>query len=235
VSDADIVLNISDLKKAFRKGFWGTPHTALAGVDLTVTRGEIFGILGANGAGKSTTFRIIAGMIAPTSGEVRLFGRPAADPESRRRVGYLPDSPAFYEFLTARESLCLCARLSDVPNAGIEGRIGELLELVGLPHARDQRLRTFSKGMLQRLGIAQALVHDPSLLLLDEPMAGLDPLGRNDVCGILLQLKRNGKTIVFSSHLLQDFELLCDRVGILERVMLAAMEQMSALHDNLNV
>jgi ABC-2 type transport system ATP-binding protein len=235
MSDAGTVLSIRGLKKTFRKGFWGTPLTALAGVDLAIARGEVFGMLGANGAGKSTTFRIVAGMIAPTSGEVRVFDRPATDPESRRRIGYLPDQPAFYDFLTAAELLTLCARLSGMPSIDIQFRITELLELVGLRHARDQRLRTFSKGMLQRLGIAQALIHDPALLLLDEPMSGLDPIGRKDLREILLRLKQSGKTIVFSSHILQDFEVLCDRIGVLEGGRLSAIENISPIPDNTSV
>ncbi len=208
-------ITIVGLSKTFRRGFWGTPVPALRDVELIVLRGETFGLLGVNGAGKSTTFKILAGLIHPSSGQVQVWDRPVHDLDVRRLVGYLPDQPVLYDYLTAEEQLMLCARLGGLSGPALRKRVGALLDLVALTHVRDRRLRSFSKGMLQRVGIAQAMVHDPALLLLDEPMSGLDPVARGEVGAVLLQLKRQGVTLLFSSHLLRDIELLSDRVGIL--------------------
>jgi len=220
---ADSALTTIGLSKSFRRTLWERPVVAVDRLDLTVRSGEVFGVLGPNGAGKSTIFRLLTGLIRPTSGQAWLFNRMVGDPQALRAIGYLPDQPAPYEFLTAKESLTLCGRLGEVPPSQLTGRVTELLNLVNLTEAADRRVRTYSKGMRQRLGIAQALVHDPALLLLDEPMSGLDPIGRTEVQALLVELKRQGKTIIFSSHLLQDVATLCDRVGILVKGRMAAV------------
>jgi ABC-2 type transport system ATP-binding protein len=203
------------LGKCYHSGIGGKTVTVLDSVDLTVSRGEIFGILGANGAGKSTILRILAGLIRPTYGQAWLFSHPIDDQTVRARIGFLPDIPAFQEYLTAEESLMLSGRLAGLPRVLLRSRIDHLFSTLGLSGVRHRRLVSFSKGMLQRMGLAQALVHDPELMILDEPMSGLDPMGRADVRDLILRLKQSGKTIIFSSHLLNDVELLCDRIGVL--------------------
>lgn len=188
---------------------------AVEGLDLEIRRGEVFGLLGPNGSGKSTTLKMILGLTPPTAGEIALFGEPPARPETRRRLGFLPESPYFYRFLTGAETLRFFGRLCGVPGATLESRVGELISLVGLAHGHDRPLSTYSKGMLQRIGLAQALVHDPELVLLDEPTAGVDPMGARDIKDLILRLKAEGKTVVLSSHLLEQVEEVCDRVAIL--------------------
>ncbi|MCC6354646.1 MAG: ABC transporter ATP-binding protein [Verrucomicrobiae bacterium] len=188
---------------------------AVEHLDLEVRRGEVFGLLGPNGSGKSTTLKMILGLTPPSSGEIELFGEPPARPETRRRLGFLPESPYFYRFLTGAETLRFFGRLCGVPRARLEARVEELIALVGLGHGRDRPLATYSKGMLQRIGLAQALVHDPELVLLDEPTAGVDPMGSRDIKDLILRLKSEGKTVVLSSHLLDQVEEVCDRVAIL--------------------
>jgi ABC-2 type transport system ATP-binding protein len=187
------------------------------GVDLDVHEGEIFGFVGPNGAGKTTTIKMLMGLIYPTRGRAHIFDDPIPSQRAKARVGYLPENPAYYEFLTGREALKFFARLSRVPAAVRKQRCDELLEQVGLAAAADRQIRKYSKGMQQRLGLAQALVGDPALVVLDEPMSGLDPVGRKEVRDLILDLKRRGKTVFFSTHILPDVETLCDRVGVILR------------------
>lgn len=192
-----------------------SPRVAVDGVSLDIASGEIFGFLGPNGAGKSTAIKILVNLIFATSGRAFIMGQPVADPGVRRRVGYLPENPTFYDYLTPEELLWFGGTTSDLQAAHIRERTAALLELVDLAHVRRQRLRTFSKGMVQRAGVALALINDPEVVILDEPMSGLDPLGRKLMADIIRRLKAEGKTVFFSSHILRDVEDLCDRVGII--------------------
>jgi ABC-2 type transport system ATP-binding protein len=192
-------------------------------------RGEVFGFLGPNGAGKTTTIKMLMGLIYPSGGTATLFGRPVGDPSAKTKVGFLPESPYFYDYLTGREFLRFYGHLFGLLGSTLEKRIDELLELVGMAHARDLQLRKFSKGMLQRVGIAQALINDPELVILDEPMSGLDPIGRKEVRDLILRLKESGKTVMFSSHILHDAELLCDRVAMIMKGKLVACGHVSEL------
>jgi len=224
----DIV--IEDLSKSYASGWPGRPpFVALDGLSLTVSRGEVFGFLGPNGAGKTTTLKILMGLVRPTGGTASLLGQPAGDVETRRRIGFLPESPYFYDYLTAEEFLQFYARLAGLGTAVMQQRVIELLTLVGLIDAKTRQLRTFSKGMLQRIGLAQALIHDPELVILDEPMTGLDPVGRKQVRDIILNLKDRGKTLFFSTHILHDVELICDRVGIIMKGRLLASGRVEQL------
>jgi ABC-2 type transport system ATP-binding protein len=224
----DIV--IEDLSKSYASGWPGRPpFVALDGLSLTVSRGEVFGFLGPNGAGKTTTLKILMGLVRPTGGTASLLGQPAGDVETRRRIGFLPESPYFYDYLTAEEFLQFYARLAGLGTAVIQQRVIELLTLVGLIDAKTRQLRAFSKGMLQRIGLAQALIHDPELVILDEPMTGLDPVGRKQVRDIILNLKDRGKTLFFSTHILHDVELICDRVGIVMKGRLLASGRVEQL------
>ncbi|MBI3582741.1 MAG: ABC transporter ATP-binding protein [Nitrospinae bacterium] len=188
---------------------------ALKSLNLEIEKGEMFGFLGPNGAGKSTTIKLILDIIRPTSGKVNLFNIDVANPESRKKVGYLPENPSFYDYLTAEELLWFAGSVYNMDNAGIKKRTGELLELLDLTEARATPIRKYSKGMVQRVGLAQSLINDPDLLILDEPTSGLDPVGRRKVADLLLDLKKKGKTIFFSSHILHDVETICDRAGII--------------------
>lgn len=195
---------------------------AVRGISLDVYENEIFGFLGPNGAGKTTTIKILVGLIFPTRGSAKIFGLPVTEPKARRRVGFLPENPYLYQYLTALELLDLCGRLLGLHPSDRRKRSRELIERVGLAHAADRPVRKYSKGMMQRLGLAQALLGDPDLLILDEPMTGLDPIGRKEVRDLLLEEKKRGKTLFFSSHILSDVEMLCDRVAIVHRGELAA-------------
>ncbi len=203
------------LGKVYRTGFFMRRFTGLDGLDLEVRRGEIFGFIGPNGAGKTTTIKILMGLHAATSGRAWILGVPHDRPEARRRVGYLPERPYFYEHLTARELLDFYGRLLDMPAADRKARADALLERVGLARAADEALRRYSKGMLQRVGLCQALLNRPDLVVLDEPMSGLDPLGRALVRDLILEEAAEGRTIFYSSHILHDVETLSDRVAIL--------------------
>jgi len=226
---AQTIVQIQNLRKVFRVGFWGRRVTAVDGLSFEVQRGEVFGFLGPNGAGKTTTIKMLMGLIYPTGGTATLFERPVGDLAAKAKVGFLPESPYFYDYLTGREFLRFYGHLFGLVGSILEKRIDELLDLVGMTHARDLQLRKFSKGMLQRVGIAQALINDPELVVLDEPMSGLDPIGRKEVRDLIFRLKESGKTMMFSSHILHDAELLCDRVAMIMKGKLVACGQVSEL------
>jgi ABC-2 type transport system ATP-binding protein len=208
-------LEVSGLTKSFRQGLLGRRrHLVLQGLDLEVRRGEIFGYLGPNGAGKTTTLKAILGLITVDSGRMTVLGRPHSDPSWRDRTGYLPENPYFYDYLTAAEYLDYAGRLHGLSAEVRRRRTCELLQLVGLSRSADLALRRYSKGMVQRVGLAQALISDPDLVFLDEPMSGLDPIGRRLVRQTILDLKKAGKTVLFSTHILSDAEALCDRIAL---------------------
>jgi ABC-2 type transport system ATP-binding protein len=211
-----LAIEIIGLAKTYSVGFWRKkPKIALRALDLTVEEGEIFGFLGPNGAGKTTTLKMLMGLVFPTAGSARILSKHINDPEVKAQIGFLPEQPYFYDYLTARELLNYYAQLSGVPARERGRRIDEMLGRVGIRDAADLQLRKFSKGMLQRVGIAQAILHDPKVIFFDEPMSGLDPIGRREVRDVMEELKRAGKTVFFSTHILSDAEALCDRVAIL--------------------
>ena len=209
-------IEILGLEKTYSVGFWRKrPKRALRPLRLTVEEGEIFGFLGPNGAGKTTTLKLLMGLVFPTAGSARILGMDANDPRVKAQIGFLPEQPYFYDYLTARELLEYYAQLSGVAAKDRAKKVEAMLQRVGLPDAGDIQLRKFSKGMLQRVGIAQAILHDPKVVFLDEPMSGLDPMGRREVRDLIEQLKKEGKTVFFSTHILSDAEALCDRVAII--------------------
>lgn len=204
------------LTKTFRSNWPGKPPvTVVRDLNLTVNREEVFGFLGPNGSGKTTTMKMLLGLTQPTKGKVELLGRPASEVNIRQQIGFLPEAPYFYTYLTAEEVLLFYGRLAGLSGHGLDRRVEELLEMVGLIEARHRQLGKFSKGMLQRVGLAQALIHDPTLVILDEPMSGLDPIGRKEVRDLIMHLRKQGKTVFFSTHIIPDVEMLCDRVGII--------------------
>ncbi|MDR1816974.1 MAG: ABC transporter ATP-binding protein [Puniceicoccales bacterium] len=205
------------LIKDFRVGLRGVKLRAVDNVSLTVPAGTIYGILGPNGSGKSTTLKVLLGLVSPTAGECSVFGFPAGSVEARARIGFLPEAPYFQRHLSGRELVRFHARMSAVPERELEERVGRALELAGMSEAASRRVGTYSKGMLQRIGLAQAIVHDPPLVILDEPTAGVDPLGAADIARALLAFKQRGKTVVLCSHLLSQVEEVCDRVAIFDR------------------
>ena len=209
------VIRVKGLRKVFRDFWFRARVEALSGVDLNIRGGEVYGLLGPNGSGKSTTIQILLGLIFPTGGEVEVLGAPPGAPESKNRIGYLPEDSVFYPFLSGREMLDLSARLGRVPDSDRQQRIEDLLQMVGLSEAADREIGDYSKGMQRRIGIAQALIHDPDIIILDEPTNGLDPLGVRQVKDWIEELRNRGKTILISSHLLADVEQVCDRVSIL--------------------
>lgn len=211
----DPVIQTVRLGKFYHSGFRMRRVKALADLTLDIEPGEVFGFLGPNGAGKTTTLKILIGLAKPSSGTARVFGRRPSDSEVRKKVGFLPESPYFYEYLTAAEFLRLAADLSGVPRGSVRDRVREMLRLVRMEYAADSRMKGFSRGMLQRMGIAQALIHDPELAILDEPMGGLDPIGRKEFRDIIVGLRERRKTVFFSTHILADVEMICDRVGVL--------------------
>ncbi|HXC43690.1 MAG TPA: ABC transporter ATP-binding protein [Candidatus Dormibacteraeota bacterium] len=211
-------IEILGLEKTYRVGFWRKrPKRALHPLHLTVEDGEIFGFLGPNGAGKTTTLKLLMGLVFPTSGSARILGHEWTDPQVKAQIGFLPEQPYFYDHLTAHELLEYYGQLSGVPAKDRKRRVEEVLQRVGLRDIRGVQLRKFSKGMLQRVGIGQAILHDPKLVFFDEPMSGLDPMGRREVRDLMEQLKSEGKTVFFSTHILSDAEALCDRVAIIHR------------------
>ena len=213
----DFVLEVNGLYKTFHIGFFRKRVDAVRGTSFSVKRGEIFGLLGPNGAGKTTTIKSILRLIFPTKGEIRIFGSPSGDREAAKRVGYMPENPYVYQYLKPIEFLDLCGRLVGLRRRERRARSEEMIDKVGLRHAADRPIGKFSKGMMQRIGLAQALLHDPELLVLDEPMSGLDPIGRKEVRDLLLEQRERGKTLLFTSHILSDVELLCDRVVIMQQ------------------
>jgi ABC-2 type transport system ATP-binding protein len=209
-------IEILGLTKDYPVGFWRPKmRRSLDNLSFQVEEGEVFGFLGPNGAGKTTTMKLLMGLIFPTSGMARVRGRAIDDIEMHREIGYLPEQPYFYDYLTARELLDYYAQFSNFSSAERHERVSRFLERVGLTAAADVQLRKFSKGMLQRAGIAQAILHDPPVVILDEPMSGLDPVGRREIRDIILDLKNQGRTVFFSTHILSDAEMLCDRVAVL--------------------
>jgi len=208
-------IRIENLKKSFRLGFIPKTKEILKGISLSVKEGEIFGYLGPNGAGKTTTIKCLLGLIFPDGGTITIFGQPHLSARARQVLGFLPENPYFYDYLTAREFLAFYADLFGLGRGVREERIGKLLKLVGLERAADLRLRKFSRGMLQRIGLAQALINDPRLVILDEPLGGMDPLGRKEIRDIIVRFKQEGKTVFFTSHILQDIEMICDHVAII--------------------
>lgn len=209
------VVRVEGLVKDVRPGFGLRTKRILHGISFEVQRGEIFGFVGPNGAGKTTTLKLLMGLIRPSGGEAEILGRPIGSKQSRQAVGFLPENPYFYDYLTGREILRFYAKLSGVTRSAMEARVEAVLGWVGLTHAADARLRTYSKGMLQRVGIAQALIHDPEVVFLDEPMSGLDPIGRVEIRDLILRLRDDGKTVFMNTHILSDVEMVCDRVAII--------------------
>lgn len=207
------VLKVEDIHKSFKVGFIPKKKKILKGISLDIGQGEIFGYLGPNGAGKTTTLKCILGLIFPERGNIEIFGYPHLSLQAKERVGYLPENPYFYDYLTASEFLHFYSRLSLIKEK--KEKAVEFLRLVGLEDSAHLQLRKFSRGMLQRIGLAQTLIHDPSLVFLDEPLGGLDPLGRKEIRDIIVRLKEEGKTVFLCSHILQDIEMICDRVAIL--------------------
>ncbi len=215
MSEGDKLIEVKGLAKTFKIGFFGRRVEAVRGVSFDVTRGEIFGFLGPNGAGKTTTIKMLTGLIAPTGGEAYLFGKRVPSPEARQGIGFLPENPYVYPYLTPREFVELAGKLSGMRGASLEKRTMEVLTQVNIAYAADRQVRRLSKGMLQRTGLAAALVSDPEMLILDEPMSGLDPVGRKEVKDLIFAERDRGRTIFFSTHILSDVEAMCDRVAIL--------------------
>jgi len=210
------VLSVDDVHKTFKIGFFRKQVEAVRGVSFQVEEGETFGVLGPNGAGKTTTIKSILRLIRPDRGAISVFGKPLSL-ESMKRIGYMPENPYVYQYLRPPEFLDLCGRLMGMPRALRDRRAAEMIALVGLTYAVDRPIGRFSKGMTQRMGLAQALLHDPELLILDEPMSGLDPIGRKQVRDIILAQRQAGKTLIFTSHVLSDVEMLCDRIAIINK------------------
>ncbi|HEY4243980.1 MAG TPA: ABC transporter ATP-binding protein [Kofleriaceae bacterium] len=219
---AEPAIEVTDLTKTYRTPFARKRVEALRGVSFTVERGHIFGFVGPNGAGKTTTIRTLVGLVRPTGGSARMLGEPIGSRAARAKLGFLPETPYFYDYLTVAELLDLTGRLFGLAPALRKQRADELIEKVGLARARGQALKKFSKGMLQRAGLAQALMNDPELVILDEPMSGLDPIGRKEVRDLMLELRDRGKTVFFSTHILSDVEAITDRVAIVARGALQA-------------
>jgi ABC-2 type transport system ATP-binding protein len=213
----EALIRVEALHKEFRLGLLRKRVAAVRGVSFAVERGDIFGFLGPNGAGKTTTIKMLTGLIAPTGGSATIFGERVPSPRAMRRVGFLPENPYIYPYLTPTEFVELCARLSGLSSRAARDRARVVLDQVGILYAADRPVGRLSKGMLQRTGLAAALVADPELLILDEPMSGLDPVGRKEVRDLIVEERRRGRTIFFSTHILNDVETLCDRVTILRR------------------
>jgi ABC-2 type transport system ATP-binding protein len=220
---------VRTLTKVFPVPFRRQTVVAVRDLNLRVEAGEVYGLLGPNGSGKSTTLKIVLGLVSPTEGRTEIFGRDIRAVQSRVAVGFLPENPYFYKYLTGEETLRFFGKLCGLHGNTLKGRIDEMLALVGLAEARDRRLGTYSKGMLQRIGLAQALIHEPRLVVLDEPTAGVDPAGSREICELILDLKRRGITVLLSSHLLAQAQEICDRVGILARGVLVREGRLAEL------
>jgi ABC-2 type transport system ATP-binding protein len=225
-------VRIENLTKIFPVPLRRQRVTAVRNLNFEVRPGEVYGLLGPNGSGKSTTLKILLGLVTPNQGRAMIFGKDSRDYHSRAAVGFLPENPYFYKFLTAAETLRFYGNVCGLRGAPLNKRIDELLALVGLEEARDRRIGGFSKGMLQRIGLAQALVQDPSLIVLDEPTAGVDPAGSHQIRDLILDLKKRGKTVLLTSHLLEQVQEICDRVGIMAR---GEMIREGALEDLVSV
>ncbi len=230
----DVVIETRGLSKFYRD-FWGRKKVqALKALDLQVYRGEIFGLLGPNGSGKTTTMKLLLGLLFPTGGDVLVFGRPATDVAKNERIGYLPEESYLYRFLNAEETLDFYGRLFNMSRSVRRQRVSDLIEMVGLTWAKRRTLKEYSKGMTRRIGLAQALINDPELILLDEPTSGLDPIGTREMKDLILKLRDQGKTVVMCSHLLADVQDVCDRIGILyqgELKELGRVDQLVTLKD----
>jgi ABC-2 type transport system ATP-binding protein len=229
VAKPDIVLSVESLKKTFVKPFTGRKVEAVRGVSFEVRRGDIFGFLGPNGAGKTTTIKMLTGLIAPTGGKATILGEPVPSPEAMGKVGFLPENPYVYPYLTPREFVSLCGRLNGLGGKTLAREVERVIDRVGITYAIDRPVRALSKGMLQRTGVAAALVHSPELLILDEPMSGLDPVGRKEVRDLIVEEAEGGRTVFFSSHILSDVEMLCDHVCILRKGEVVAAGAMDEL------
>lgn len=229
MAGSDIVLSVEQLRKTFVKPFTGRKVEAVKGISLEVERGDIFGFLGPNGAGKTTTIKMLTGLITPTSGRATILGEEVPSPEAMGKVGFLPENPYVYQYLTPREFVSLCGRLNGMGGASLAKAVERVIERVGIGYAIDRPVRALSKGMLQRTGFAAALVHSPDLLILDEPMSGLDPVGRKEVRDLIVEEARAGRTVFFSSHILSDVEMLCKRVCILRKGEVVAGGTMQSL------
>jgi len=221
-------IEITDLGKVF-KGKKGAVVEALKGVSLSVAQGEVFGFLGPNGAGKSTTIKCLLGLIQPSSGSAAIMGRSISAADSRNSVGYLPENPAFYDYLSAEEYLQFVGRVFQMPETLLAQRVEEMLKRLDLWDARKRQMRGYSKGMVQRVGLAQTLIHDPDVYILDEPMSGLDPIGRALVKDIILDLKKRGKCVFFSTHITDDVEKVCDRVGVINKGQLLVVDSVATI------
>src|SRR5436190_1885059 len=229
---ATAAIRTRELSKDYHVGFWRPrPYRALDRLSIEVAHGDVFGFLGPNGAGKTTTLKLLMQLVFPTSGTAEILGRPAGDVAVRRRIGYLPENPYFHDHLTAEELLDYYGRLFRIPAGDRRPRIARTLDRLGIGAERRLQLRKFSKGMLQRVGLAQALLNDPEVIFLDEPMSGLDPLGRRDVRALMLELRDQGRTIFFSSHILSDAEALCSRVAVVASGRLAAQGRLAELTE----
>ena len=226
------MIKIQEISKQFKEGISVRKVTALEDLNLEIHKGEVFGFLGPNGAGKSTAIKILINLIYPDKGSASIMGRDVGDKEVRRHVGYLPENPYFYDYLTAKELLWFGGKASGLSSTIIRQRTEELLSKVNLHNARNRQLRTYSKGMVQRAGLALALIHDPEVDILDEPMSGLDPIGRKMVGDLILELKSQGKTVFFSSHILTDIERFCDKVGIIIGGKLRLVDNLNNLLKN---
>ena len=213
-------ISIQNLSKVFPIPFRRERIVALRNLSLDVEPGQVYGLLGPNGSGKSTTMKIVLGLVSPSAGSTRIFGRDSREVESREQVGFLPENPYFYKFLTGQETLHFYGKICGLRGARLRDRTSELLNLVGLEHARDRRLAGYSKGMLQRIGLAQALIQQPRLLVLDEPTAGVDPAGSREIRDLILDFKKRGITVLLCSHLLSQVQEICDRIGILHKGVL---------------
>src|SRR5882672_5987861 len=228
----NVLVETRNLSKVYRD-FWGRPKVrALKALDLTIHRGEIFGLLGPNGSGKTTTIKLLLGLLFPTSGQALVFGRDATDVSKNERLGFLPEESYLYRFLNAEETLDFYGRLFNMPSDLRRERTAQLIDMVGLNWAKRRQLREYSKGMTRRIGLAQALINDPELILLDEPTSGLDPIGTREVKDLILQLKAQGKTVLMSSHLLADVQDVCDRITILYK---GKMQTLGHVKDLLQV